>query len=101
MHKCCTCNADLFDFVFLCPVNHVTLSFTDFDLEMITSNCSHDAVDILDGDNYQAPSIGNLDLCVFVCVERTPEHITVCWQWSGKNDPACNMIPYWAEFGWV
>lgn len=39
-------------------VNHVTLSFTDFDLEKIDSNCSHDAVEILDGDNYQAPSIG-------------------------------------------
>ncbi|CAL8311895.1 unnamed protein product [Merluccius merluccius] len=40
------------------PFNHVTLSFTDIDLEMINSNCSHDAVEILDGDNYQAPSIG-------------------------------------------
>uniref|UniRef100_A0A671XF39 Cubilin n=1 Tax=Sparus aurata TaxID=8175 RepID=A0A671XF39_SPAAU len=39
------------------PFNHVTLSFTDFELEM-TSNCSRDAVEILDGDNYQAPSIG-------------------------------------------
>lgn len=65
-----------FDFVFLWLVNHVTLSFTDFDLEMITSNCSHDAVDILDGDNYQAPSIGNVTLCVFVRVVRTPGHIS-------------------------
>ncbi|XP_034427678.1 cubilin [Hippoglossus hippoglossus] len=40
------------------PFSHVTLSFTDFELEMISSNCSHDAVEILDGDNYQAPSIG-------------------------------------------
>ncbi|CAB1449409.1 unnamed protein product, partial [Pleuronectes platessa] len=40
------------------PFNHVTLSFTDFELEMIYSNCSHEAVEILDGDNYQAPSIG-------------------------------------------
>lgn len=56
-----------FNFV-LCPVNHVTLSFTDFDLEMITSNCSHDAVNILDGDNYLAPSIGSLTLCVCLCV---------------------------------
>ncbi|XP_041824165.1 cubilin [Melanotaenia boesemani] len=40
------------------PFNHVTLSFTDLELEMINSNCSHDAVEILDGDNYQAPSIG-------------------------------------------
>ncbi|XP_070842448.1 cubilin [Chaetodon trifascialis] len=41
------------------PFNHVTLSFTDFELEMISSNCSHDVVKILDGDNYQAPSIGH------------------------------------------
>nr|XP_020470999.1 cubilin [Monopterus albus] len=40
------------------PFNHVTLSFTDFELEMIYSNCSHDAVEVLDGNNYQAPSIG-------------------------------------------
>uniref|UniRef100_A0A3B5AXX3 Cubilin n=1 Tax=Stegastes partitus TaxID=144197 RepID=A0A3B5AXX3_9TELE len=40
------------------PFNHVTLSFTDFELDMVFSNCSHDAVEILDGDNYQAPSIG-------------------------------------------
>ncbi|XP_028288640.1 cubilin [Parambassis ranga] len=40
------------------PFNHVTLSFTDFDLEMVSSNCSHDAVEILDGDNYDAPTIG-------------------------------------------
>uniref|UniRef100_A0A673AMU3 Cubilin n=1 Tax=Sphaeramia orbicularis TaxID=375764 RepID=A0A673AMU3_9TELE len=40
------------------PFNHVTLSFTDFELEMVNSNCSHDAVELLDGDNYQAPSIG-------------------------------------------
>nr|XP_046226989.1 cubilin [Scatophagus argus] len=40
------------------PFNHVTLSFTDFELEMISSNCSHDAVTVLDGDNYQAPLIG-------------------------------------------
>ncbi|KAG7219563.1 hypothetical protein INR49_018990 [Caranx melampygus] len=40
------------------PFNHVTLSFTDFELEMVNANCSHDAVEVLDGDNYQAPSIG-------------------------------------------
>ncbi|KAM3593822.1 uncharacterized protein V6R79_022582 [Siganus canaliculatus] len=40
------------------PFNHVTLSFTDFELEVSSSNCSHDAVKILDGDNYQAPLIG-------------------------------------------
>ncbi|XP_032366699.1 cubilin [Etheostoma spectabile] len=40
------------------PFNHVSLSFTDFELEKVNSNCSHDAVEILDGDNYQAPTIG-------------------------------------------
>lgn len=45
-------------FVLPWAVNHVTLSFTDFELEMVSSNCSHDAVEVLDGDNYQAPSIG-------------------------------------------
>ncbi|KAM4718445.1 cubilin [Anableps anableps] len=40
------------------PFNHVTLSFTDFKLEKINSDCAQDAVEILDGDNYQAPSIG-------------------------------------------
>lgn len=48
------------------PVNHVTLSFTDFELEMINVNCSHDAVEILDGDNYQAPSIGGYTLDFFL-----------------------------------
>lgn len=83
------------DFVFLCPVNHVTLSFTDFDLEMISSNCSHDAVNILDGDNYQAPSIGNLTMFVFLCV------LCTSGQRSGNNDPACCMIAYWGTFCWV
>lgn len=44
------------------------MSFTDFELEMIYSNCSHDAVEILDGDNYEAPSIGSYTVCVYVCV---------------------------------
>lgn len=39
-------------------VNHVTLSFTDFELEMVNTNCSHDAVEILDGNNVEAPVIG-------------------------------------------
>lgn len=65
MHKMlCFFNFRLFC---LWPVNHVTLSFTDFELEMISSNCSHDAVKILDGDNYQAPSIGSYTVCVCVC----------------------------------
>uniref|UniRef100_A0A669DQK6 Cubilin n=1 Tax=Oreochromis niloticus TaxID=8128 RepID=A0A669DQK6_ORENI len=40
------------------PLNHVTLSFTDFDLERIFANCSHDFLEILDGDNYNSPTIG-------------------------------------------
>ncbi|XP_028815099.1 cubilin [Denticeps clupeoides] len=40
------------------PFTHVTLSFTDFELEMINSSCSHDAVEVLDGDNDQAPLVG-------------------------------------------
>ncbi|XP_063063043.1 cubilin [Engraulis encrasicolus] len=40
------------------PFNHVTLSFTDFELEMIYANCSHDSLEVMDGDNYQAPSVG-------------------------------------------
>lgn len=44
----------------------MTLSFTDFELELNYPNCSHDAVMILDGDNYQAPQIGS-SACVSVC----------------------------------
>lgn len=39
-------------------VNHITLSFTDFELEMVNTNCSHDAVEILDGNNNEAPVLG-------------------------------------------
>ncbi|XP_069007315.1 cubilin [Embiotoca jacksoni] len=52
------------------PFNHVTLSFTDFDLERINSNCSHDAVEILDGDNSQAPPIGRY------CGAEVPHPVT-------------------------
>ncbi|KAM9333329.1 LOW QUALITY PROTEIN: cubilin [Pholidichthys leucotaenia] len=52
------------------PFNHVTLSFTDFELEMVNSICSHDFVKILDGDNYQAPSIG------FYCGLELPHPVT-------------------------
>ncbi len=41
----------------------MTLSFTDFELEMVNSNCSHDSVEVLDGDNYQAPSVGKDKIC--------------------------------------
>ncbi|KAL2085662.1 hypothetical protein ACEWY4_018982 [Coilia grayii] len=52
------------------PFNHVTLSFTDFELEMVYSNCSHDSVEVLDGDNYQAPSVGKF------CGTEVPHPIT-------------------------
>ncbi|XP_041670250.1 cubilin [Cheilinus undulatus] len=52
------------------PFNHVTLSFTDFEIEMIYSDCSHDSVNILDGDNYQAPSIGTY------CGSEIPHPVT-------------------------
>ncbi|CAG5895667.1 unnamed protein product [Menidia menidia] len=63
------------------PFNHVTLSFTDFDLERINSNCSHDAVEILDGDNYQAPSIGRY------CGSDIPHPVT-----SFSNSMVVNFI---------
>ncbi|XP_017269603.1 cubilin [Kryptolebias marmoratus] len=63
------------------PFNHVTLSFTDFDLEMINVNCSHDAVELLDGDNYQAPSIGRF------CGHEIPHPVT-----SFSNSLVVNFI---------
>ncbi|NXG01683.1 CUBN protein, partial [Sakesphorus luctuosus] len=40
------------------PFNHVTLSFTDFDIENSRQNCTADFVEILDGNNYDAPLQG-------------------------------------------
>ncbi|KAK6490308.1 cubilin [Huso huso] len=40
------------------PFNHITLSFTDFSLENKNGNCTTDVVEILDGNNYEAPSVG-------------------------------------------
>uniref|UniRef100_A0A8C8BEW9 Cubilin n=1 Tax=Otus sunia TaxID=257818 RepID=A0A8C8BEW9_9STRI len=40
------------------PFNHVTLSFTDFDIEYNRQNCTTDFVEILDGNNYKAPLRG-------------------------------------------
>uniref|UniRef100_A0A8C5PBH1 Cubilin n=1 Tax=Leptobrachium leishanense TaxID=445787 RepID=A0A8C5PBH1_9ANUR len=40
------------------PWNHVTLSFTDFDTEDKYHNCTSDFVEILDGDNSEAPPQG-------------------------------------------
>ncbi|KAK2531299.1 Cubn [Columba livia] len=40
------------------PFNHITLSFTDFDIENNRRNCTTDFVEILDGNNYEAPLRG-------------------------------------------
>uniref|UniRef100_A0A8C9LFB5 Cubilin n=1 Tax=Pavo cristatus TaxID=9049 RepID=A0A8C9LFB5_PAVCR len=40
------------------PFNHITLSFTDFDIENNSQNCTADFVEILDGNNYDAPLQG-------------------------------------------
>ncbi|XP_029134023.2 cubilin [Labrus bergylta] len=63
------------------PFNHVTLSFTDFEVEMINSDCTHDSVNILDGDNYQAPSIGTY------CGSEIPHPVT-----SFSNSLVVNFI---------
>ncbi|NXH11671.1 CUBN protein, partial [Bucco capensis] len=39
------------------PFNHVTLSFTDFDVEN-RQNCTKDFVEVLDGNNHEAPLRG-------------------------------------------
>uniref|UniRef100_A0A8B9N9X7 Cubilin n=1 Tax=Accipiter nisus TaxID=211598 RepID=A0A8B9N9X7_9AVES len=40
------------------PFNHITISFTDFDTENNRQNCTTDFVEILDGNNYEAPLRG-------------------------------------------
>ncbi|XP_062489682.1 cubilin isoform X1 [Pezoporus occidentalis] len=40
------------------PFSHVTLSFTDLDIESNRQNCTMDFVEILDGNNYEAPLQG-------------------------------------------
>nr|XP_023646366.1 cubilin [Paramormyrops kingsleyae] len=52
------------------PFNHVTLSFTDLNVENHFGNCSADFVEVLDGDNYEAPSIGRY------CGSGVPNPIT-------------------------
>jgi len=49
----------------LLPVNHVSLSFTDLDIENNRQNCTTDFVEILDGNNYEAPLRG---IAPFPCV---------------------------------
>lgn len=55
-------NSFLSFYSFLLPVNHVTLSFTDFDIENNRQNCTTDFVEILDGNNYDAPLQGNMPI---------------------------------------
>ncbi|TRY89102.1 hypothetical protein DNTS_004573 [Danionella cerebrum] len=52
------------------PFNHLTLSFTDFELEKINANCTHDSLEVLDGNNIQAPSVGRF------CGSDLPHPIT-------------------------
>ncbi|XP_029110994.1 cubilin [Scleropages formosus] len=52
------------------PFTHVTLSFTDFSLENHYGNCSSDSVEVLDGDNYWAPSVGRY------CGSQVPHPVT-------------------------
>ncbi|XP_066440814.1 cubilin [Eleutherodactylus coqui] len=42
------------------PFNHITISFTDFQTERGSQNCTADYVEILGGDNSGAPSLGRL-----------------------------------------
>lgn len=53
-------NSILTFYTLLLPVNHITLSFTDFDIENNGQNCTTDFVEILDGNNYDAPLQGNV-----------------------------------------
>uniref|UniRef100_UPI00398F64EE cubilin n=1 Tax=Pristiophorus japonicus TaxID=55135 RepID=UPI00398F64EE len=52
------------------PFNHVTVSFTDFAIENRGADCSADALQFLDGDNYGAPSVGRY------CGNAMPHPIT-------------------------
>ncbi|CAH2282322.1 cubilin [Pelobates cultripes] len=52
------------------PLSHITLSFTDFVIEDSNRNCTLDYVEILDGDNYEAPTQG------LYCGNTIPHPIT-------------------------
>nr|DBA25188.1 TPA: hypothetical protein GDO54_012746 [Pyxicephalus adspersus] len=52
------------------PFNHVTLSFTDFQIEDRNTNCSEDFVEIFDGNNYGSPSKGRY------CGQGIPHPVT-------------------------
>ncbi|KAM4689065.1 cubilin [Discoglossus pictus] len=52
------------------PFNHVTISFTDFNTEDRYHNCTTDYVEILDGNNYDAPVRGRY------CGSTVPHPVT-------------------------
>ncbi|KAG8443219.1 hypothetical protein GDO86_011865 [Hymenochirus boettgeri] len=52
------------------PYNHVTLSFTNFDVDSINENCTRDFVEILDGKNYDSPVQGRY------CGKTLPHPVT-------------------------
>ncbi|XP_069787318.1 cubilin [Narcine bancroftii] len=52
------------------PFNHVTISFTDIAIENSGAGCSADVLQILDGDNYGAASVGRY------CGNTIPHPIT-------------------------
>lgn len=68
---CETPNFFLSFYSLLLPVNHITLSFTDFDIENNRRNCTTDFVEILDGNNYEAPLRG---IVLFPCLFHMWNH---------------------------
>ncbi|XP_054027363.1 cubilin [Dryobates pubescens] len=52
------------------PFNHITLSFTDFEIDSSRQNCTGDFLEILDGNNYQAPLRGRY------CGTAVPDPVT-------------------------
>ncbi|XP_062900253.1 cubilin isoform X2 [Mobula hypostoma] len=63
------------------PFKHVTISFTDFAIENNVADCSADVLQILDGDNLAAPSVGRY------CGNTIPDPIT-----SSSNALFVNFI---------
>lgn len=57
----------------LLPVSHITLSFTDLDIESNRQNCTMDFVEILDGNNYEAPLQGIVPLSCLFIYRTTPK----------------------------
>ncbi|NXG41986.1 CUBN protein, partial [Psilopogon haemacephalus] len=52
------------------PYNHVTLSFTDFEIDSSRQNCTGDFLEVLDGNNQQAPLRGRY------CGTAIPDPVT-------------------------